>query len=147
VADQVDHRVVGLDPEFDAAAARIERLLSAAAGTVVMQQNVSSAMAVVASCFDYGAPGAAGRRNKVVYEASQFPTVSYVWQAEERRGARCVVVPSKPTAPRSTPTRCATAIDERTALVVPMSARGVLVGLHPGRQEDLRPGRARSART
>jgi kynureninase len=106
-------------PEFDAAAARIERLLSAAAGTVVMQQNVSSAMAVVASCFDYGAPGAAGRRNKVVYEASQFPTVSYVWKAEERRGAEVVLVPSKDGITIDTDAMC-DAIDERT-LVVPMS--------------------------
>ena len=67
-------------PEVNHAAARIEKILSAPAGTVIMHQNVSTVMAVLASCFDY-----TGGRNKIVYEALQFPTVSYVWQAEARR--------------------------------------------------------------
>ena len=58
-----------------------------------MNQNVSTIMAVLASCFDY-----TPERNKVVYESLMFPTVSYVWQAEQRRGAKCVLVPSQATA-------------------------------------------------
>src|ERR1700733_9079869 len=77
-------------PEVDRAAERIEKIISAPKGTVIMQHNVSQIMATVASCFDY-----TPERNKVVYEALQFPTVSYVWQAESRRGANCVLVPSK----------------------------------------------------
>jgi kynureninase len=71
-------------------------------------------MAVVASCFEY-----TPERNKVVYEALQFPTVSYVWQAEQRRGAQCVLVPSKDGMTIDTDAMCA-AIDEKT-LLVPIS--------------------------
>lgn len=101
-------------PEVDRAAERISKIISAPPGTVVMHQNVSSVMAVVASCFEY-----TPERNKVVYEALQFPTVSYVWQAEKRRGAECVLVPSKDGTTIDTDAMCA-AIDERT-LVVPIS--------------------------
>lgn len=101
-------------PEVNHAAARIEKILSAPAGTVIMHQNVSTVMAVLASCFDY-----TGGRNKIVYEALQFPTVSYVWQAEERRGAKCQLVPSKDGIRIDVDAMC-DAIDE-TTLAVPMS--------------------------
>src|SRR5215467_13451232 len=76
-------------PEVDRAAERIEKLISAPRGTVIMMHNVSQVMAVLASCLDY-----AGARNKIVYESLMFPTVSYVWQAEQRRGAKCELVDS-----------------------------------------------------
>jgi kynureninase len=76
-------------PEVDRAAERIEKIVSAPRGTVTMMHNVSQIMATLASCFDYKP-----ERNKVVYEAQMFPTVSYVWQAEARRGAQPVVVDS-----------------------------------------------------
>ena len=101
-------------PEVDRAAERIEKIISAPRGTVIMMHNVSQVMAVLASCFDY-----APARNKVVYEAIQFPTVSYVWQAEQRRGAECVLVPAKDGGRVDADAMCA-AIDERT-LLVPMS--------------------------
>ena len=101
-------------PEVDRAAERIEKIISAPRGTVIMQHNVSQIMATLASCFDY-----APTRNKVVYEALQFPTVSYVWQAEQRRGAECVLVPSADGTTIDADAMCA-AIDERT-LAVPMS--------------------------
>src|SRR5690349_17239117 len=69
-------------PEVDRAAERIAKIISAPPGTTIMQQNVSGIMATLASCFEYKP-----ERNKVVYEATQFHTVSYVWQAEQRRGA------------------------------------------------------------
>jgi kynureninase len=97
-------------PEVDRAAARIEKIISAPAGTCVMHQNVSTVMSVLASCFDYTAA-----RNKVVYEAQMFPTVSYVWQAEQRRGAQCVVVP--PTDGMMDADAICAAIDEHTLLV------------------------------
>jgi kynureninase len=100
-------------PEVDRAAQRIEKIISAPKGTVIMQHNVSGVMSVLASCLDYG------ERNKVVYEALQFPTVSYVWQAEKRRGADCVLVPSVDGMTIDADAMCA-AIDERT-LVVPIS--------------------------
>jgi kynureninase len=101
-------------PEVDRAAARIEKIIGAPRGTVAMHTNVSTVMSVLASCLDYPA-----ERNRVVYEALQFPTVSYVWQAERRRGAECVLVPSRDGITIDTDAMVA-AIDERT-LVVPIS--------------------------
>jgi kynureninase len=95
-------------PEVDRAAARIAKLLGAPAGTVIMNQNVSTVQAVLASCFDY-----APERNVVLYDELNFPSVSYVWKAEERRGARVKIV-----AP--TTEAILDAVDERT-LVVPIS--------------------------
>ncbi len=92
-------------PEVDRAAERIQKIISAPPGTVIMQHNVSQIMATLASCFDYKP-----ERDKVVYENQMFPTVSYVWQAEQRRGAKCVLVD---------PDKLVDAIDERT-LVVPI---------------------------
>ena len=100
-------------PEIGRAAARIERLISAPAGTVAMHQNVSTVMSVLASCLDYSGP-----RNRVVYESLMFPTVSYVWKAEERRGAVVELVPSLDGTTIDADQVCA-AIDERT-LVVPL---------------------------
>jgi kynureninase len=101
-------------PEVNRAAERIQKIISAPAGTVIMQHNVSQIMACVASCFEY-----TPERNKVVYEALQFPTVSYVWQAEKRRGAECVLVPSADGTTIDTQAMI-DAIDEKT-LVVPIS--------------------------
>src|SRR3954463_5794915 len=47
-------------PEVGRAAERIAKIISASAGTVIMQHNVSQIMATLASCFEYG------ERNKVV---------------------------------------------------------------------------------
>jgi kynureninase len=100
-------------PEVERHGNRIAKLLGAPAGTVVMHQNVSTVEAILASCFDY-----APERNKVVYSDMNFPSVSYVWKAEERRGAEvCVVETDGLTVDVD---RLCEAIDERT-LVVPIS--------------------------
>ena len=99
-------------PEVDRAAARIGKIISAPASSVTMLPNVSTIMAVLASCFEY-----TPKRNKIVYEALMFPTVSYVWQEEKRRGANCVVVPSVDGITIDVDTMCA-AIDEHTVAVV-----------------------------
>jgi kynureninase len=78
-----------------------------------MLGNVSQVSAVIASCFDYRP-----ERDRVVYSATEFPGVSYVWQAEARRGARVEVVPAA-SGELDLPALLA-AIDERT-LVVPLS--------------------------
>ncbi len=101
-------------PEVDRGAERIAKIISAKPGTIIMQQNVSGIMATLASCFEY-----TPERNKVVYEALQFPTVSYVWQAEQRRGAACVLVPSADGTTIDADAMCA-AIDEHT-IAVPIS--------------------------
>ncbi len=102
-------------PAVTAAAGRIGRIIGAPEGTVIMQPNVSAVMAVLASCLDYG-----GKRNKIVYSALEFPTVSYVWQAEARRGARPVVVPGDAEGIGLDTDRLCAAIDEET-LLVPLS--------------------------
>ena len=100
-------------PEIDRAAERIGRIINAPKGTVAMATNVSQIEALVASCLDYG------ERKKVVYSSLNFPTVSYVWQEERRRGAEVVVVPSEDGI-RAPMERLLAAIDERT-LIVPIS--------------------------
>jgi kynureninase len=97
-------------PEIGRASARIEKLISAPAGSVTMHQNVSTVMSVLASCLDYR------ERPRVVYESLMFPTVSYVWKAEERRGAEVVVVPCPDGKTVDADAICA-AIDERTIAV------------------------------
>jgi kynureninase len=100
--------------EAKRAAARIERVIGAASGTVQMATNVSQIQATVASCLEFTPP-----RNRVVYTELNFPTVSYVWKAEERRGAEVVLVRSDDGI--GVPTeRLLAAIDERT-LIVPIS--------------------------
>lgn len=75
-------------PEIDQAAARIAKVLGAPDGTVTMMTNVSQTQATIASCLDYRA------RHKIVLSSLEFPTVSYVWHEERRRGAEVVVVGS-----------------------------------------------------
>jgi len=100
-------------PEVDRAGERIGKLLGAPVGTVVMNQNVSTIEAVLASCLEYEP-----NKNKIVYSDLNFPSCSYVWKAEERRGARVHVVESDGT--RVDTARMCEAIDEQT-LVVPIS--------------------------
>jgi kynureninase len=57
---------------------QVGRIVGAAPGTTVMHQNVTVAEAIVLSCFrpvDL-------RRNRVVYEAANFPSVRYLYQAQ-----------------------------------------------------------------
>jgi len=100
-------------PEVDRAAARIARIIGAPPGSMVMATNVSQIQALVASCLEYK------ERNKVVYSDMNFPSVSYVWQEERRRGADVVVVPSEDGI-HPPMERLLEAIDERT-LIVPIS--------------------------
>jgi kynureninase len=101
-------------PEVERAGNRIARIIGAPAGSVMMLPNVSHGQAVVASCFDY-----TGGRNKVVYTDMNFPSVSYLWQEEQRRGAKVEVVES-PDGIGVPLDRLLAAIDEHT-LIVPIS--------------------------
>lgn len=91
---------------------RLARLMGAAPGSVQVQPNASVAMSAVASCFDF----ARGPRRKVVTTALDFPSMGYVWQAQQRVGAQVVVVPSDDDVTVSTERICE-AIDENTCLV------------------------------
>lgn len=101
-------------PEVERAGNRIARLLSAPDNTVMMYTNVSQVQAVMASCFEY-----TEKRNKIVYSDLNFTTVSYVWKAEERRGARVQLVESKDGMTVDVDALC-DAIDE-TTVCVPIS--------------------------
>jgi kynureninase len=93
---------------------KVARLIGAAPGSVVMHQNVSVCQSVVLSCFELG-----GARNGIVYEALNFPSVMYVYEAHRALGARIVTVPSDDG--MSVPLeRFLAAIDE-TTLLVPLS--------------------------
>ena len=94
-----------------AAGDRIARILNAPPGSVSMQPNVSTAQAIVASCFSSSSP-----RNRFVLCAEDFPSVLYVWERQRRLGAEVVLVPSRDgiTVPVE---EILAAIDGRTALV------------------------------
>lgn len=93
---------------------KVARLIGAPAGSVVMHQNVSVCQSVILSCFDLGE-----KRNGVVYEELNFPSVMYVYEAHRPLGARIVTVKSDDgmTVPLE---RFLRAIDE-TTLLVPLS--------------------------
>lgn len=93
---------------------RLAPLIGAPPGSVVMHQNVSVCQSVVLSCFDLS-----GRRNGVVYDELNFPSVMYVYEAHRALGARIVTVRSDDgmTVPLE---RFLEAIDE-TTLLVPLS--------------------------
>lgn len=94
---------------------KVARIIGADPGTVVMHQNVSVCQSLIASCFDL-----TQKRNKVVYEALNFPSVMYVYEAHVRAsGARLVMVPSDDGVTIDTE-RLLDAIDEET-LLVPIS--------------------------
>jgi len=92
----------------------IARIISAPPKSIVMMQNVSQVMSVIASCFEYPQ-----ERNRVVYDDLNFPTVHYVWKGQEARGARVHVVKSHDGIHVPTDELLA-AIDERT-ICVPIS--------------------------
>jgi len=70
---------------------KIARVIGADPGTVVMHQNVSVCQSIIISCFDLSR-----KRNKIVYEAMNFPSVMYVYEAHARAaGARIVEVSSE----------------------------------------------------
>jgi kynureninase len=80
---------------------QIGRIVGAPPGTVCMHQNVSVAEAIVLSCFQ------GSERNRIVFEAANFPSVRYVYQAQQHLE---VVACEKPD-------ELLASIDERTLLV------------------------------
>src|SRR4051794_25779875 len=84
---------------------QIGRIIGAAPGTTVMHQNVTVAEMVVLSCFRNP-----GRRNRIVYEEANFPSVRYLYQAQPELEVVAV----------EDDAAIVDAIDERT-LLVPIS--------------------------
>lgn len=99
-------------PAMDDIADGIGKIIGAPAGSVGLAPNVSSLQETLASALEFN-----DKRNVVVYEALQFPSLTYVWDAWRRRGAvlRCVPTDDERTIPTQ---RITGAIDERTRVVV-----------------------------
>ncbi|RME26673.1 MAG: aminotransferase class V-fold PLP-dependent enzyme [Candidatus Zixiibacteriota bacterium] len=93
---------------------RIGRLINAAPDTVTMQPNVTSAQAVILSCFDFTPP-----RDKVVMVDMEFPSMLYLYRRWLEGRGRVEVVTSDDgiTVPLD---KLLSAIDE-TTLLVPVS--------------------------
>ena len=66
---------------------QIARIIGAQPDSTVMHQNVAVAEAIVLSCFRPVDP----KRNRVVYEEGNFPSVRYLYQAQPE--LEVVVVP------------------------------------------------------
>jgi len=82
---------------------QVGRIIGAPPGSTVMHQNVAVAEAIVVSSFRPVDP----RRNRVVYEEGNFPSVRYIYEAQPE--LEVVVVPDDRA--------IVEAIDERTLLV------------------------------
>ncbi len=76
-------------PRIGEIADGIGEIIGAPAGSVFLGPNVSVLQAAIATSIEFR-----GKRNEVVYEALQFPSLTYVWAEWERYGAKTVVIPS-----------------------------------------------------
>ena len=90
---------------------KVAPLIGAPAGSVSTHPNVTTASAVVTSCFDFTGP-----RNKIVCSELNFPSMLYLYGQQERLGAKLELVPSQDglTVPLEA---MLAAIDEQTQLV------------------------------
>jgi len=91
---------------------RIAKLLGGAGASVQIQPNASIALSSVASCFEFSTSD----KNKIVTTALDFPSMQYVWDAQERIGATIEVVHSDDGITIATE-EIVRAIDDTTALV------------------------------
>lgn len=94
---------------------KVGAIIGAPPGTVSMHQNVSIALGILLSCFDYDGP-----RNKVVIESGIFPSVYYVLRGMLPRHIELHMVESTDGGITVPVERIVEAIDERT-LLVPIS--------------------------
>src|SRR5881394_1655448 len=90
----------------------IAKIIGGASGSVQIQPNASIGLSTVASCFDFQS----SERNKIVTSALDFPSMQYIWDAQEKVGATIEVVHSDDGISVSTD-GIVEAIDETTALV------------------------------
>ena len=95
-------------------AEQIAPLIGARGEEVSLHQNVTTAQAVITSCFDWRGP-----RNKVVMTDLEFPSVQYFYHEQRRHGAKVELVPSGDPV-RFDLRKFLAAIDE-TTLLVPIS--------------------------
>lgn len=86
-------------------------LIGAGAGEIVFQPNVTFAHAVIFSALDFSS-----KRPGIVTDSMHFPSILYLIDQEQRRGANVTMVPSDDGISVDTG-RLLEAIDEKTALV------------------------------
>jgi kynureninase len=99
-------------PRIGEIADGIGEIIGAPAGSLFLGPNVSVMQAALASCLQF-----TPQRNEVVYEALQFPSLTYVWTEWQRYGAQPRIVPSDDG--RTIPTeRIIAAITDRTVIAV-----------------------------
>src|SRR5258706_5817430 len=90
---------------------QLSAIMHAPENSVSCHQNVTQCQQVIASCLNF-----AGKRNKVVYDDLNFPSVMYLWEGQRDRGARVHMV--KTDDGIHVPIeRLLDAIDEETAIV------------------------------
>lgn len=89
-------------------------ILGTGPGEVSFHQNVTLAESIVLSCFDFS-----DQRRKIVYTSMEFPSVMYLYQSAQCRGAEICVVQSRDGIGVEIEDLLR-AIDERT-LLVPVS--------------------------
>ena len=90
---------------------KIARVIGAPAGTVSMHENVTTAHAVALSCLK-----PSGARKRIVCTAMDFPSMVYLFRAQQAAGFELRVVPAEEDLTISTD-RLLEAIDESTAVV------------------------------
>ena len=90
---------------------RVAPLIAARSGEVVFQPNVTLAHAVILSALDYAAP-----RSRIVTDAMHFPSILYLIDEEQQRGAVVSLIPSHDGIGLDTE-RLLDAIDHSTACV------------------------------
>ena len=89
----------------------LESLIQAEPGSISLHANVTMAQAVALSCLQFDPA-----RNRVVCPEEDFPSVLYLYEGLERRGAEILRVPAR-DGRRIDEADLLAAIDERTALV------------------------------
>ena len=99
-------------PRIGEIADGIGAIVGAPAGCTFLGPNVSVMQAALASCLRFTPD-----RNEVVYEALQFPSLTYVWTEWQRFGAQPRIVPSDDGRTVATE-RIINAITERTVVAV-----------------------------
>jgi kynureninase len=99
-------------PRIGEIADGIGEIIHAPGGSIFLGPNVSVIQSALATCLRF-----TPRRNEVVYEALQFPSLTYIWTEWQRYGAQPRIVPSDDG--RTIPTeRIISAITERTVIAV-----------------------------
>ncbi|MDQ2663838.1 MAG: aminotransferase class V-fold PLP-dependent enzyme [Candidatus Eremiobacteraeota bacterium] len=99
-------------PRVQSVADNLGSVFGAPPGSVFLGPNVSALQSALATCLSF-----TPQRNEVVYEALQFPSLTYVWTEWQRYGAKPRIVPSDDGRTVETE-RIIAAITEKTVIAV-----------------------------